>query len=155
MAYTMIAERESQKIRKQRESALIVIANAQVMEAEGWQVVITDEDGNTLPLADFEATLTQKFSSWYKAKSRPVVPTTIPGPNLFGDSAADPAEPEAVVAAELAAEQVETAAAAEVDEAEVQEIAEDDFETAETANAAPAEKVERDEIVIEAEAMAD
>ena len=136
MAYTMIAERDSQKIRKQRESALIVLANAQVMEAEGWQVVITDEDGNSLPLAEFEAGISQKFSSWYKAKSRPVVPTTIPGPNLFSAPLAGDSEPEAIVAAELAAEEVETAAA------EVQAIAEDDFETAETANAVPAENAE-------------
>ncbi|WP_315755686.1 MULTISPECIES: hypothetical protein [unclassified Bradyrhizobium] len=152
MAYTMVAEREQQTIRKQRESALIVLANAQVMEAEGWQVVITDEDGNSLPLAEFEAGISQKFSSWYKAKQRPVVPTTIPAPNLFSTPANDDAEPEAVVAAELAAEQVETA---EVQEAPVQEIAEDDFETAETANAPTAEKAEREEIALDAAEMAD
>ncbi|CCD94043.1 conserved hypothetical protein [Bradyrhizobium sp. ORS 375] len=150
MAYTMIAEREQQKIRKQRESALIVIANAQVMEAEGWNVVITDEDGNTLPLAEFEAGLSQKFSSWYKAKSRPVVPTTIPGPNLFAEPANDDAGPEDVVAAELAAEAIETDVAAEV-----KDIAEDDFETAEAANAAPGEKAEREETALDADAMAD
>ncbi|MGJ5207560.1 hypothetical protein [Bradyrhizobium sp. HKCCYLR20261] len=150
MAYTMIAEREQQKIRKQRESALIVIANAQVMEAEGWTVVITDEDGNTLPLAEFEAGLSQKFASWYKPKSRPVVPTTIPGPNLFSEPANDDATPEAVVAAELEAEAVETEAVAEV-----KEIAEDDFETAEAANAVPAEKAEREEIALDAAEMAD
>ncbi|XUM21376.1 hypothetical protein ACRAVF_29255 [Bradyrhizobium oligotrophicum S58] len=152
MAYTMVAEREQQKIRKQRESALIVLANAQVMEAEGWQVVITDEDGNSLPLAEFEAGISQKFSSWYKAKQRPVVPTTIPAPNLFATPANDDAEPEAIVAAELAAEQVETA---EVQEAAVQEIAEDDFETAETANASTAEKAEHEEIALDAAEMAD
>ncbi|MGJ4881728.1 MULTISPECIES: hypothetical protein [unclassified Bradyrhizobium] len=152
MAYTMVAEREQQTIRKQRESALIVLANAQVMEAEGWQVVITDEDGNSMPLAEFEAGISQKFSSWYKAKQRPVVPTTIPAPNLFSTPANDDAGPEAVVAAELAAEQVETA---EVQEAPVQEIAEDDFETAETANAPTAEKAEREEIALDAAEMAD
>ncbi|WP_316164724.1 MULTISPECIES: hypothetical protein [unclassified Bradyrhizobium] len=152
MAYTMVAEREQQTIRKQRESALIVLANAQVMEAEGWQVVITDEDGNSMPLAEFEAGISQKFSSWYKAKQRPVVPTTIPAPNLFATPANDDAGPEAVVAAELAAEQVETA---EVQEAPVQEIAEDDFETAETANAPTAEKAEREEIALDAAEMAD
>ncbi|WP_316236611.1 hypothetical protein [Bradyrhizobium sp. SZCCHNR1015] len=156
MAYTMVAEREQQTIRKQRESALIVLANAQVMEAEGWQVVITDEDGNSLPLAEFEAGLSQKFSSWYKAKQRPVVPTTIPAPNLFATPANDDAEPEAVVAAALAAEQIETAEVetAEVQEAAVQEIAEDDFETAETANAPAAEKAEREEIALDAAEMA-
>ncbi|MGJ5179099.1 hypothetical protein ACQR16_12585 [Bradyrhizobium oligotrophicum] len=149
MAYTMIAERESQKIRKQRESALIVIANAQVMEAEGWTVVITDEDGNSQQLAEFEAGLSEKFASWYRPKSRPVEPTTIPAPNMFTAPADDDAAPEAVVAAELAAEQVETAAA-EVPEI-VQEIAEDDFETTETANAAPAEKAARDDIALDTE----
>ncbi|MGJ4928357.1 hypothetical protein ACQR1I_15490 [Bradyrhizobium sp. HKCCYLS2038] len=142
MAYTMIAERDHHKIRKQRESALIVLANAQVMEAEGWTVVITDEDGNTLPLVEFEASLSEKFSSWYRAKPRPVVPTTIPVPNLFEAAANDDAAPEAVVAAALAAEQADTPVA------EVQQIAEDDFETAETANAVPAENAKREEAAL-------
>ncbi|MGJ4947121.1 hypothetical protein [Bradyrhizobium sp. HKCCYLS20291] len=149
MAYTMIAERDHHKIRKQRESALIVLANAQVMEAEGWTVVITDEDGNTLPLVEFEASLSEKFSSWYRAKRRPVVPTTILVPNLFEASATDDAAPEAVVAAELAAEQADTPVA------EVQQIAEDDFETAETANAVPAESAKRDETALDVDELAD
>ena len=135
MAYTMIAERDSLKIRKQRESALIVLANAKVMESEGWQVVITDEDGKSLPLAEFEAGMSQRFSSWYKPTSRPVVPTTVPAPNMFGPSEAQTeTEAEAIVAAELAAEAEETAGS------EIQQVDEDDFETAETANTADNEK---------------
>ncbi len=130
MAYTMTAERDSLKIRKQRESALIVLANAKVMENEGWQVVITDEDGKSLPLAEFEAGLSQRFSSWYKVTPRSVVPTTIPAPNMFAPSTAAEPDAEAIVAAELAAEAAETAPD------DVQQVDEDDFETAETANTA-------------------
>jgi hypothetical protein len=148
MAYTMVAERDSQKIRKQRESALIVLANAKVMEAEGWQVVITDEEGNSQPLAAFEASLTEKFSSWYKPTPRPFVATTVPSPNMFAEPVAGDAGPEAIVAAELAAEAAETAGS------EVQEIAEDDFETLEAANTddqKQAVTAEREEIALDAE----
>src|SRR5581483_1546788 len=55
MAYTMIAERNNQKVRKQRESALIVLANAEVMQSEGWQVVIVDNDGSDFEPRAFEA----------------------------------------------------------------------------------------------------
>ena len=149
MAYTMIAEREHHKIRKQRESALIVLANAQVMEAEGWKVVITDEDGNSQPLAEFEASISQKFASWYKPKCQPPLPTTVLVPNVFALPQAGDSDAEAIVAAELAAEEVETATA-EVDQ--VPEIAEDDFETADDANAAPVEAAEHKDSTVEAEA---
>ena|SRR5689334_10798087 len=134
MAYTMIAERETQKIRKQRESALIVLANAKAMQSEGWQVVITDEDGNSVPLAEFEAGLAEKFSSWYQAPKQPVA-MTVPAPNVFSPSVAADAEPEAIVAAELAAEAAETTVS------DVPQIDEDDFESADAANTADREKV--------------
>jgi len=149
MAYTMIAERETQKIRKQRESALIVLANAKAMQSEGWQVAITDEDGNTVPLAEFETSLAEKFSSWYQAPKQPVA-MTVPAPNVFSPSVAADAEPEAIVAAELAAEAAETI--------DVQQIDEDDFETADTANTADREKAadaERDETALGASALTD
>ena len=57
MAYTMIAERETQTIRKQRESALIVLANAKAMQSEGWQVVITDQDGKAYAPTEFDQLL--------------------------------------------------------------------------------------------------
>jgi len=133
MAYTMIAERETQKIRKQRESALIVLANAKAMQSEGWQVVITDEDGNSVPLAEFEAGLAQKFSSWYQAPKQPVA-VTVPTPNVFSPPVAADAEPEAIVAAELAAEAAESTAL------DVPQIDEDDFESAEVANTVDREK---------------
>ena len=61
MAYTMIAERNSQKVRKERESALIVLANARVMQSEGWQVVIVDSDGTDFDPRTFEASVAAVF----------------------------------------------------------------------------------------------
>ena len=43
----MIAERENETVRIERESTFIIIAKAKVWASEGWQVVITDKDGNT------------------------------------------------------------------------------------------------------------
>jgi hypothetical protein len=54
LAYTMVAERDNQKVTKERTSALILLANARVWASEGWQVVITDADGKQLDPAGFE-----------------------------------------------------------------------------------------------------
>jgi hypothetical protein len=54
LAYTMVAERDNQRVTKQRTSALILLANARVWASEGWQVVITDADGKALDSAGFE-----------------------------------------------------------------------------------------------------
>ncbi|WP_315729171.1 MULTISPECIES: hypothetical protein [unclassified Bradyrhizobium] len=115
MAYTMIAERDNQKVRKQRESALIVLANARVLENQGWQVVIVNDDGKDFNLAAFEAGLAQKFSSWFQATTREV------SSPADGDEAAAEAT-EALVAAELVAE------AMEAEEHELQEVDESDFD---------------------------
>jgi hypothetical protein len=50
----MVAERDNQRVTKQRTSALILLANARVWASEGWQVVITDADGKALDSAGFE-----------------------------------------------------------------------------------------------------
>jgi len=50
----MVAERDNQKVTKERTSALILLANARVWASEGWQVVITDADGKQLDPAGFE-----------------------------------------------------------------------------------------------------
>jgi hypothetical protein len=57
VAYRMIAERNDQKVVKERASALIVLANARVWESEGWQVMITDADGAEFDPAGFEKLL--------------------------------------------------------------------------------------------------
>src|SRR6266436_7077068 len=63
LAYTMVAERDNQKVTKERTSALILLANARVWASEGWQVVITDADGKQLDPAGFENWLTPVESS--------------------------------------------------------------------------------------------
>jgi hypothetical protein len=53
----MVAERDDQKVIKERASALIVLANARVWESEGWQVMITDTEGKEFDPAGFEKLL--------------------------------------------------------------------------------------------------
>jgi hypothetical protein len=123
MAYTMIAERNNQKVRKERESALIVLANARVMQSEGWHVVIVDSDGTDFDPRAFEASVANKFS-WYEVKPEPVV----------REAAAEPVyeqlEAEALVAAELEAEDLE-AEALESADVELHDSAEADFDESE------------------------
>jgi hypothetical protein len=63
----MVAQRENQTIRNDRNSALIVLANARVWESEGWQVTITDANGKQFDPAGFESLLTQAHSSLLQA----------------------------------------------------------------------------------------
>ncbi|MGA7810088.1 hypothetical protein [Bradyrhizobium sp.] len=72
MAYTMVAKQDDQTVRKQRSSALIVMATARVWESEGWDITITDADGNQFDLAGFEQSQAQA-SSWLQAKHVPAV----------------------------------------------------------------------------------
>ena len=118
MAYTMIAERDNQKVRKQRQSALIVLANAQALQSEGWQVVIVDDKGGDFQPREFEASLAERFS-WYQVKPEPIVAPSEP--------AEEPLEAEALVAAALEAEEheVEELASAEGD---IRDIDESDFD---------------------------
>ncbi len=120
MAYTMIAERNNQKIRKQRESALIVLANARVMQSEGWQVVIVDDEGSDFEPRAFEASLAERFS-WYQVKPEPVMAP------LAAEPADEQLEAEALVAAELEAEEHE-AEARESTEADIRDVDEFDFD---------------------------
>src|ERR1700755_417291 len=53
----MVAERDDQRVIKERSSALIVLANARVWESEGWQVMITDGEGKEFDPAGFEKLL--------------------------------------------------------------------------------------------------
>jgi hypothetical protein len=67
VAYTMVATQDDQTVRKQRNSALIVMANARIWESEGWDITITDADGNEFDLVGFEETLAQA-SSWLQPR---------------------------------------------------------------------------------------
>jgi len=152
MAYTMIAERDGHKVRKQRESALIVLANARVMESEGWQVVITNNDGQDLGLAEFEAGLAKTFSSWFHAapqQTAPATPVATAAPVAAAAETLDaaPDDAEALVAAELAAEAIEA------DAHELQEVHESEFEDVDAEEPefqdADLEKAVLDEIALE------
>lgn len=122
MAYTMIAERDNQKVRKQRESALIVLANARLLESEGWQVVIVDDEGADFDVAEFEAGPAQQVTSWFRAKPQQVeAPATATDAGIFTEQD----EVEAAIAAELAAEERE---ARDVTVSELHEFDEADFE---------------------------
>ncbi len=57
MTYKMIAERDNEKITFKRESRLLIVAKARVWASEGWEVVITDEDGKSYVPSEFDQLL--------------------------------------------------------------------------------------------------
>ena len=57
MTYQIVAVRENETVKCERNSVLIAIAKARVWTSEGWQVAITDEAGNTLEPAEFDKLL--------------------------------------------------------------------------------------------------
>jgi hypothetical protein len=57
VAYRMIAERENETYRFERESRLVIVAKAKVWASEGWRVVITDQDGKTFAPDEFDRLL--------------------------------------------------------------------------------------------------
>jgi hypothetical protein len=54
----MVAKRNCDTVRYQRTSALFVLANARIWASEGWQVTITNAEGQELAPAEFEQSLT-------------------------------------------------------------------------------------------------
>ncbi|MFB9267129.1 hypothetical protein ACFFWD_28890 [Bradyrhizobium erythrophlei] len=57
MAYKMIAERENETVRIERESTFLIVAKAKIWASEGWQVVITDSDGKSYQPEEFDQLL--------------------------------------------------------------------------------------------------
>ena len=57
MVYKMIAERDNETVKIERQSSLIIVAKARVWASEGWQVVITDADGKSYVPAEFDRLL--------------------------------------------------------------------------------------------------
>ena len=53
----MIAERENETVRIERQSTWLIVAKARVWASEGWQVVITDTDGKSYPPEEFDRLL--------------------------------------------------------------------------------------------------
>ena len=58
MVYRIIALKENETVKWERTSELIAIAKARVWASEGWHVEITDDEGKTLDIAEFEAPVT-------------------------------------------------------------------------------------------------
>jgi hypothetical protein len=54
MTYKIVATKDDQTLRSERESLLIAAAKARVWASEGWQVIVTDADGKTLDPAELE-----------------------------------------------------------------------------------------------------
>jgi hypothetical protein len=54
LAYKMIAERDDETVKIEQASSLIIAAKARIWASEGWQVVITDADGNSYAPAEFD-----------------------------------------------------------------------------------------------------
>jgi hypothetical protein len=57
LAYQIVAVRENETVSCERASVLIAIAKARVWTSEGWQVVITDEQGRTVEPAEYDKLL--------------------------------------------------------------------------------------------------
>jgi hypothetical protein len=57
LAYKMIAERDNETVKVERTSTFVIVAKARVWASEGWQVVITDADGKSYQLAEFDQLL--------------------------------------------------------------------------------------------------
>jgi hypothetical protein len=57
LVYKMIAERDNETVKIERQSSLIIVAKARVWASEGWQVVITDADGKSYVPAEFDQLL--------------------------------------------------------------------------------------------------
>ena len=50
----MIAERDNETVKIQRTSTLIIVAKARIWASEGWHVVITDAEGKSYQVAEFD-----------------------------------------------------------------------------------------------------
>ena len=55
MAYRMIAERENEVVKADRESRLVIVAKARIWASEGWKVVVIDTEGQTVEFEELLA----------------------------------------------------------------------------------------------------
>jgi len=70
LPYQMLAERDNEKVQSRKIGVLMAVAKARVWASEGWQVVITDDDGKTFKPDEFEG-----LCSFDAAKPRQVEST--------------------------------------------------------------------------------
>jgi hypothetical protein len=57
LAYKMVAERDNETVKIERTSNLVIVAKARIWASEGWLVVITDAEGKSYQLAEFDQLL--------------------------------------------------------------------------------------------------
>jgi len=57
LPYKMVAERDNETVKIERTSSFVIVAKARIWASEGWQVVITDADGKSYALAEFDELL--------------------------------------------------------------------------------------------------
>jgi hypothetical protein len=54
MAYKIVARKDDTTVRSERKSLLIAAAKARIWAEEGWDVSITDSEGNKLDRAELD-----------------------------------------------------------------------------------------------------
>ena len=54
LTYKMVAERDNETVKIERTSTLVIVAKARIWASEGWQVVITDAEGKSYQVAEFD-----------------------------------------------------------------------------------------------------
>jgi len=53
----MIAERENETVKVERQSRLMIGFKAKIFASEGWKVIVTDGDGKSYESSEFEKLL--------------------------------------------------------------------------------------------------
>ncbi|WP_201456064.1 hypothetical protein [Bradyrhizobium macuxiense] len=53
----MVAERDNETVKVERESTWLIVAKARIWASEGWRVVITDKDGKSYAPDEFDKLL--------------------------------------------------------------------------------------------------
>lgn len=53
----MIAERDNETVKVERESSFLIVAKARIWASEGWDVVVTDSDGKSYAPSELESLL--------------------------------------------------------------------------------------------------
>jgi hypothetical protein len=53
----MVAERDNETVKVERESSFLIVAKARIWASEGWEVVVTDPDGKSYTPSEFESLL--------------------------------------------------------------------------------------------------
>jgi len=57
LVYKMVAERDNETVKIERTSSFVMVAKARIWASEGWEVVITDADGKSYAVAEFDQLL--------------------------------------------------------------------------------------------------